>query len=349
MKELKSYLSNTKLADEGLSLRDRESYENTKKKLAKDKEKFYKEISEILKNIDILRKNTKFNRNIKEQIKLQLNNLDNLYLFYLALNPANKHTIINFLKEYFQDKNGKRKKAHFRFDYAKTILQDNKLAHALILALMGQYSEAISLALTKDPNDPEESFKDDQEMAEFIAKNCPDKKLQKNLWIQIFINLGEMVGDNSENNNEKKLSKALEIMEKSKVLKIEDVLPYITDSLKIEEFKTHISECISQYEQNINELKQNIRSYNQTAENIKMDINKAKKKPMEIKYNEFKCEICRELIRNKRIFLFPCGHMFDMDCIRKRLLDYENTGLEYLHEDNIKIDKLFYELGYINK
>ena len=70
---------------------------------------------------------------------------------------------------------------------------------------------------------------------------------------------------------------------------------------------------------------------------------------MEIKYNEFKCEICRELIRNKRIFLFPCGHMFDMDCIRKRLLDYENTGLENLHEDNVKIDKLFYELGYINR
>ena len=340
---------NAKLADEGLSLRDRESYENTKKKLAKDKEKFYKEISEILKNIDTLRKNTKFNRNIKEQIKVQLNNLDNLYLFYLALNPANKHTIINFLKEYFQDKNGKRKKAHFRFDYAKSILQDNKLAHALILALMGKFSEAISLALTKDPNDPEDSFKDDQEMAEFIAKNCPDKKLQKNLWIQIFINLGEMVGDNSENNNEEKLSKALEIMEKSKVLKIEDVLPYITDSLKIEEFKSHISKCISEYENKINKLKEDISDYNNTAENIKMDINKVNKKPMEIKYNEFKCEICGESLTNKRIFLFPCGHMFDMNCIRQSLLDFENTGIEYLHENNAKIDELFYRLGLITR
>ena len=70
---------------------------------------------------------------------------------------------------------------------------------------------------------------------------------------------------------------------------------------------------------------------------------------MEIKYNEFKCEICKDLIRNKRIYLFPCGHMFDMDCIRKRLLDYENTGLFNLHNDNLKIDKLFYELGYINR
>ena len=338
---------NKKLEDKSLSPKEKERYEGLKKKLVNDKEQFFKEISEILKNIDKLRKNVGFNKNIKEQIKSQLNNLENLYVFYLALNPANSHNIIDFLKGYFQDKNGKRKKANFRFDYAKTILQDNKLAHTLILALMGKYSEAISLALTKEPEDTEETFKENQEMAEFIAKNCPDKKLQKNLWIQIFINLGEIVGDNSDYNNQKKLSKALEIMEKSKVLKIEDVLPYITDSIKIEEFKSHITDCISQYEDKINKLKEDINDYNNTAEKIKMDINKANKKPMVIKYNEFRCEICGESLTNKRIFLFPCGHMFDMNCIRQSLLDYENTGLEYLHEDNVKIDELFYRLGLI--
>ena len=338
---------NKKLKDKNLSPKEKERYEGLKKKIPKDKEKFFKEISEILKNIDKLRKNIGFNKNIKEQIKSQINNLENLYVFYLALNPANSRTVIDFLKGYFQDKNGKRKKANFRFDYAKTILQDNKLAHALILALMGKYTEAISLALTKEPEDTEETFKDNQDMAEFIAKNCPDKKLQKNLWIQIFISLGEIVGDNSDNNNEKKLAKALEIMEKSKVLKIEDVLPYITDSIKIEEFKSQITECITQYEDKIKKLKEDINNYNNTAENIKMDINKVNKKPMIIKYNEFRCEICGDSLTNKRIFLFPCGHMFDMNCIRQSLLDYESTGLDYLHEDNVKIDELFYRLGLI--
>ena len=112
-------------------------------------------------------------------------------------------------------------------------------------------------------------LKEEIRVAEFIAKNVPDKKLQKTLWIQIFKILGERNKDNTK--NEEKLAQALNIMDRSGVLKIEDVLPYITDSLKIEEFKTHISECISQYEENINELKQNIRSYNQTAENIKID------------------------------------------------------------------------------
>ena len=341
---------NKQLSDKNLSPKEKERLDNLKKKLDEDKKKFNDETSNILKNIEVLKKSSGFSKNIKDQIKLQINNLNNLYIFYLALNPAKKQTIIKYLKDYCKlDSNGKRKKAEFRFDYAKSILQDNKLALALILSLMGKYSEAISLSLTKEENDTEDTFKDNQEMAEFIAKNCPDKKLQKSLWIQIFISLGESGDDNSENNNEKKLSKALDIMEKSKVLKIEDVLPYITDSIKIEQFKKHISDCITQYENKINKLKEDIKDYNNTAENIKKDINKVNKKSMEIRYNEFNCEICGESLKNKRIFLFPCGHMFDMNCIRQRLLDYENTGLEYLHDDNVKIDELFYKLGLISK
>ena len=341
---------NKQLSDKNLSPKEKERLDNLKKKLDEDKNKFNVETSNILKNIEVLKKSSGFSKNIKDQIKLQINNLNNLYIFYLALNPAKKQTIIKYLKDYCKlDSNGKRKKAEFRFDYAKSILQDNKLALALILSLMGKYSEAISLSLTKEENDTEDTFKDNQEMAEFIAKNCPDKKLQKSLWIQIFISLGESGDDNSENNNEKKLSKALDIMEKSKVLKIEDVLPYITDSIKIEQFKKHISDCITQYENKINKLKEDIKDYNNTAENIKKDINEVNKKSMEIRYNEFNCEICGESLKNKRIFLFPCGHMFDMNCIRQRLLDYENTGLEYLHDDNVKIDELFYKLGLISK
>ena len=41
--------------------------------------------------------------------------------------------------------------------------------------------------------------------------------------------------------------------------------------------------------------------------------------------------------------------MFDANCIRECLLNYEATGLEYVHEKNMKIDKLFLELGYIKK
>ena len=132
----------------------------------------------------------------------------------------------------------------------------NKLL--LLLILRRKYSEGIAYALkkeVKEDTDDDIEEKKAQDIAEFIAENAPDKKLQKMLWIDIFRNLGERYNGTDTNKNEEKLTQALKIMEKSKVLKIEDVLPYITDSIKIEEFKSHISECISQYEQNINELK----------------------------------------------------------------------------------------------
>ena len=314
----------------------------------KERNEFDSDVTCILKYLGKLEKASGC---FEKEAKAQKNNINNLYLFYLALNPINKQAIIDYLKEYLiLDSNGRRKKtAHFQFDYAKTVLKENKQAYALVLALMGKYMESISYILNEDPNDTEETLKKNQEMAEFIATNALDKKIQKSLWIEIFRiqEKRKETKKSGDDNNEEKFSKAINVMEKSKVLKIEDVLPYITDSIKIGEFKTHISKCISQYEKNINHLKENIKSYNNTAENIKMDINKIKKKPMEIKYNEFKCEICKESIRDRRIFLFPCGHMFDRNCIRQKLLDYEKTGLEYLHDDNVKIDKIFYDLGYI--
>ena len=41
--------------------------------------------------------------------------------------------------------------------------------------------------------------------------------------------------------------------------------------------------------------------------------------------------------------------MFDANCIRECLLNYEATGLEYIHDKNVRIDELFLQLGFINK
>ena len=35
-----------------------------------------------------------------------------------------------------------------------------------------------------------------------------------------------------------------------------------------------------------------------------------------------------------------------MNCIKDSLLNYEATGLDYIHEKNVKIDDLFYQLGF---
>ena len=127
-------------------------------------------------------------------------------------------------------------------------------------------------------------------------------------------------------------------MNESKILKIEDVLPRIMDNIKIEEFKSQISDCIDVYEQNIKKLRDDIKEYNTTAENIKNDIYKVKKKSLEIQYRQCKCEICQCNIKDNNIYLFPCGHMFDSKCIIDSLINYNNN----MNDINLKnkVDKI---------
>ena len=129
-------------------------------------------------------------------------------------------------------------------------------------------------------------------------------------------------------------------------MKIEDVLPYISDEIKIEDFKTQISKSINEYEENINHLKEDINNYNKANEVITNEIYKITKKSTEIKYSECKCDICHKIIKNKNLYLFPCGHIFDAICIKKCLKNYENEGVkqEKLIEKNKKIAELFKKL-----
>ena len=258
-------------------------------------------------------------------------NIHNLYIYYLSSNKANQEAILDYLKGFLKNDGNqlepKKKEVSFQLDYAKKLFKDNPAAYSLVLALMGKYSEGVRTALMQKT---EECNK----VAKYIAANAPGEKLKKKLWIDIF---------SCENQNE--FNKALEILKQSKVLKIEDVLPYITDSIKIEEFKKQISNCINEYETNITKLKKDINDYNKISENIKGDISQVKKKSMDLAYNNCKCEICQGYIKDKRIFLFPCGHKFDMNCIKECLLNYEATGLNTIHDKNVEIDDLFFQLG----
>lgn len=132
-------------------------------------------------------------------------------------------------------------------------------------------------------------------------------------------------------------------MNESEVLRIEDVLPHIMGNIKIEVFKKEITHCINIYENNIQELKRDISNYNKTAENIKSDIYKVKKKNMEIRYKQCICEICNATIKDDNIYLFPCGHIFDANCIIQTLQKYNNF-VESLH---VKIEKILVIRGEI--
>ena len=295
----------------------------------------YKSNEEKDKRADNSLEILKYLKSLVEKPKIEEeNNIHNLYIYYLSKNKANQEAIIDYLKGPLKKEKSdynyynKKKEVLFQLDYAKKLFKDNPPAYSLVLALMGKYSEGVRIALMQKNVDCEK-------IAKFIASNAPGEKLRKKLWIDIF-----------SCNNQGDFKQALEIMRESKILKIEDVLPHITDTIKIEEFKKQISKCINDYEANIKKLKEDINDYNKTAENIKGDIYRVKKKSIEITYSHCKCEICQGYIKDKNIFLFPCGHMFDMNCIKDSLLNYEATGLDYVHKRNVEIDDLFFKLGF---
>ena len=288
-----------------------------------EKEKLKKKNNEeILSYLRTLIKNTNSN---------EIKNIHNLYIYYLSKNPENQKELINYLKEPLkndEDIYGKNKKeVLFQLDYAKKIFKNNPEAFALVLALMGKYTDSINLSM-QTPN------KNCQEIAKYIASNVPDEKLKKNLWINIFSHYKQ-----DEIGPQK-------IMAESKILKIEDILPFISDKIKIEDFKKQISRCISEYEENIKSLKSDINEYNKTTEIIQDDINSIKKKSTEIQYGHCKCDICKNIIKDQNIYLFPCGHIFDAICIKNSLVDYEKTGIlnNKIKEKTKKIIKYFKKL-----
>lgn len=261
------------------------------------------------------------------ETKVKDKNIHNLYIFFLSQigTPDSIKQLLYYLQRYQEDKF--KENIFFEIDYALKVFSQFKIypAQAHALAIMGKYDEAIKVALDNGY----------VIVAKRIAKSVDDPKIKKHLWLEIFIN---EIKKNQDNFN-----LALETMNDSDILKIEDVLPHIMGNIKIEVFKKEITNCINLYENEIHELRNDIKNFNKTAENIKSDIYKVKKKQMEIRYKQCICEICNATIKDDNIYLFPCGHIFDANCIIVSLQKYGN----FIMDVHTKLEKILVAKGEI--
>jgi len=247
-----------------------------------------------------------------------INNLHNLYILFLSLSdkPEHKKEVIEYLKGpmyKYTPKNNylnitlSNKEVHIDLNFAQKILKDNYCALALVYCLMGRYNESILIALEHNEKD----------IAIFIAQNIKDDKIKKDIWLRIFKYF--------KTNN---FADAKNILESSMgILKIEDILPFMMDNVKLEELKTDLQACINFYEEGVQQLKQEINDYNQSTEIIKKDIYKIQKKSTYINYTQIKCEKCQKDIMGAKFFLFPCGHIFDTFCLIQILIDYDAQNI----------------------
>ena len=257
---------------------------------------------------------------IKQNIssEMQNKNLNNLYILFLSLSDKkeNKEEIVEYLKGplniYTLNNNQMNisftnKKVLIDLGFAENILKNNPPALSLVYFLMQKYDECIKIALDNE----------EYELAIIMTQNIPNEEKQRKIWIKIFIYF-----------NKKKIYSPKYILELSNgVLNIEDILPLMDDEIKLQDIKLDLQECIDVYEEGVSQLKQKIISYNKSNRNIQQDIYAINKRRLDLEHSKIKCYECENNISDNKFFLFPCGHVFDADCLVKILIDYDDNGI----------------------
>ncbi|EXJ83905.1 hypothetical protein A1O1_07534 [Capronia coronata CBS 617.96] len=193
-------------------------------------------------------------------------------------------------------------------DFAlRLCIQNNRVQSCVhIYSAMGQYQQAVELALEHD----------DIDLAAIVADRIEDNdKVRKRLWLLIA---------------EKKIKEAASIKEainflkRCELLKIEDLIPFFPDFVVIDDFKEEICEALEEYSRHIDSLKQEMDLSQHTAEQIKAEIAALDHRYAIVEAGE-RCWICTLPVLSRQFFVFPCQHAFHSDCLGKRVL--ETSGI----------------------
>ena len=257
---------------------------------------------------------------IKENISSdkQNKNINNLYLLFLSLskNKENQKEIVEYLKgplntytinNDHMNISFTNKKVSIDLSFAEKILANIPPALALVYYFMQKYDESIKVALDNE----------EYELSIFITQNIANKEKQKKIWIKLF---------NFFKKNKKYSPK--NILEFSNgVINIEDILPFMDDETKLHDIKTDLQECIDVYEEGVSQLKEKIIAFNKSNNNIQEDIYTINKRKLDLEHSKIKCHECQNNITDNKFFLFPCGHIFDADCLVKIMIEYDNNGI----------------------
>lgn len=116
---------------------------------------------------------------------------------------------------------------------------NQKEAQIMIYGILGFYTDAVKLSLKLQHLD----------MAKTYANKPSEEKLKKRLWL--------LIAENIMKSNEKTgdMKAGLQIINESKCLTIDDLLPFVSNKVKLETFKEDICGALDQYGETIQELK----------------------------------------------------------------------------------------------
>jgi len=253
-----------------------------------------------------------------KDLKIKDKSINNLYIFHLSELDGEKQ-LIEYLK--FQET---QTEISFDSDYALSAFKRNGKIESLIYlySLLKMHSEAVSLALENKKMD----------LAKQNAKRPEsyDEELSRKLWLQIAIH-------HIKSGN---VREALNVMNESHLIKMEDLLPYFDEQDSISNFKENICKTLAGYKLKIEELNSELNESKSSAEQVKRELKSIKERYIEIEGMQ-PCEICSRAVMKTAFYVYPCSHAYHREC----LLDLIMPGLK--KNDSIRYLKISEALGEI--
>ncbi|KAH6850069.1 Pep3/Vps18/deep orange family-domain-containing protein [Chaetomium sp. MPI-CAGE-AT-0009] len=196
------------------------------------------------------------------------------------------------------------------------------LSCARIYTSMGQYVQAVDLALSHD----------EVELASIIAdRPMSNPPLRKKLWLAV---AKKVISQQSGG-----IKTAIEFLKRCDLLKIEDLIPFFPDFVVIDDFKEEICAALEDYSRNIDALRREMDESSQTAANIKVDIAALDRRYAIVEPGE-KCYVCGLPLLSRQFFVFPCQHAFHSDCLGRRVLEQSPAAkARRIRECQVQISK----------
>lgn len=233
--------------------------------------------------------------------------LYNLLIMLLA-RESDESQLIDFLSTIADDPIAER--PYYDLDYAlRTCKNAGRIrATVYIYSRMGLYENSVDLALQQG----------DLELAKINADKVEDDDddaggLRRKLWLKIAKYVVQEKGD---------IKSAMQFLETSSdLLRIEDILPFFPDFAVIDDFKDEICKALEDYQVNIESLKAEMDEATRSAESIKLEIAQLQNRFMTVDISE-RCTHCQQLLMTRPFYVFPCQHVFHVDCLIKMAKEY---------------------------
>ncbi|VEU23745.1 DEKNAAC104960 [Brettanomyces naardenensis] len=208
-----------------------------------------------------------------------------------------------------------------------------------IYSMMGNYEEAVDLALQNDLI----------EVAVVVTDKPSNSSVQerKKLWLKISAKLIQKVvadesyldehtelllltesndDDDSGKNKVRYLLKFL--MSKCEYLSMKDLLPLFPDFWVIDNFKEEVVKSLQDLSAEMNHLSGQMTDSISQSDKINREIKEFKKVNFQIIEPYESCMICHKILTTRKFIIFPCYHSFHQDCLVKQILESNDYKLK---------------------